>query len=258
VELEPLCLVGPLPETGGKYAQSEKLGAASDLEDSEDLSDRTWHAKLRVIPDSPQWELHVSGAPQHVLAHGTFSGLDEDEERGQYDWREFWFTVCVEDPRHVLVRHPELAPFGHDVIRRLRIEAGDGYKLDWVAPDTFVGLAADGELVTSTGGYVRDDRPALRQAARLAYEWYRQPRQTLTLAAGRVTRALWLGDLIVSLGDPLLGVIGDTHLADVGTCVTEITVEMPLAAGPVAPPRRITWQTGFAELDSLAFAPPRR
>lgn len=255
-ELEPLALV---PIAAEKYQYAEKMGIVAHLENSDDTTNRFWHAQVRVIPHSRCWELHVSGEPQHMIAGNRFTALDEDEA-GLYDFREFLYTVAIEDPRSCLARWPEKPPLGFDALRLLRIEAGDGYRLDYVAPNTVVAIDPTTQALvrSTTGGYVRDDRPALATAARVAYQWYRQTRKALSLTAGRVTKPLWLGDLVLSIGDPGLGVIGDVHISEVRTCVTEISVDIPIAAGPVAPPRQITWQTAFGELDALAFAPRPR
>lgn len=259
-ELRPLVCV-PLPTQTGKYHLVENLGAHT-REDSDEGERRTWSGHVVVLPPSqpyePAWEVHVDGEPQHVIAAGAFSGLAEDEDlESAYDYEEFLFTIAIEDPRYCRAQWPDPAPHGFDALRRLRLEAGDGYRLDYVAPGTVVGIDPETlELVrTTTGGFARDDRPALQSAARVAWQWYSQQRRALELSVQHVTRALWLGDLVTAIGDPDLEIPGDIHVSDVGSCVSEVTVEIPVVdgAGP-PPPRRQTWVTAFGELDPLLYA----
>lgn len=258
-ELRPLVLI-PLPEASGKYTPIEKIGAAADLEDTADEgSNRRWHGSVHVVPDSRALEIHVAGQPQHVVAHGHFTPLSGvDDELGEYDYEAFLWTIAFEDGRPCIASYPTAVPTSLEVVRKIRIEAGDGYRLDYVAPNTVVALdVAAQTLVRSTnGGFVRDDRQSLNVAARVAYEWYSQPRRALTMRASRVTAALRIGDLVMDVGDPELTEIGAVQLGNVRSCVTEISVEIPIVAGPgPAPPRSITWNTAFGELDPLHYLP---
>src|SRR5690606_22400103 len=90
---------------------------------------------------------------------------------------------------------------------------------------------------------------------RVAWQWYSEKRRALQLSVQHVTRALWLGDLVLSVGDPDLPIPGDIHISQVRSCVSEITVEIPIVdgAGP-PPPRRQTWTTAFGELDPRLYA----
>lgn len=258
-EIPPIVLVN-LPEDTDKYQYVEKVGAAAQLEDTADEdSNRRWSASVKVIPDSLDFEIRVSGQPQHIIAKNHFTPLTDDEEEGTYDYDDFLITLAIECGRRCLASYPEILPLT-DAIRTLYLDAGDGYKLDYVAPGTVVGLdpTTQEPLRSDNGGFVRDDRPALARAARLAYAWYSQTRKSLTLSSLRISKGIWLGDLILSTGDPALPVPGDVHVEQINSCVTDITVEIPLAQGLEPGLPSIQWTTAFGELDPLHFAAPRR
>jgi len=191
---------------------------------------------VRVQDASPGLVLNAQGGPQHHLAGADYTAPADPggEEAVLYDWRDLLAVVYILNDSHVEARYPqdsEIAP-ELDHVRRLTIDVADAH-LDWVVPNTVVGIA-DGALLTSGGGFVRDDRPRLKALARLAGEWYGIERQALTLAYRQILKLVEIGDLITEIGE------GAT-LETIRTCVTRVTYD--LLAGTT------TIQTEHAELD---------
>jgi len=59
------------------------------------------------------------------------------------------------------------------------IDLGAGYRLEYVAPGTTVGVYSDGSRTITNGGYIYDDRDRLLLVARMAYDWYSRPRMAV-------------------------------------------------------------------------------
>jgi hypothetical protein len=215
-----------------------------------------WSAYVRTQPDSRVLEVRVAGEQQHVIAETDFSPLAADRNLGDFDYhgKEMLVTATLRDNRYAEGAWPKDEGDGDDSNVDSRygfiINAGDTFRQDYVVPNTVVDVATDGTLVTSNGGYVRDDTDILRGLARVAYEWWCIDRFILTLTTYQLTSWLQLGYMIMTIGHPDYG-----HWDDVGTVVSEIRVNWPiLSPGQVASPTmRIT--TGSGELDPMTFAP---
>lgn len=106
---------------------------------------------------------------------------------------------------------------------------------------------------TDTGGYIRDDRPKLKQIARMAYEWYGKLRQSIQFSTSLVNKVVQIGDLIVSIGDPDLA--GDVNVEDINSVVSSVRVISPLAEDSEKPLPRIEYETAFSEMDFLQLVP---
>jgi len=198
--------------------------------------------------------VRVSGAPQHAIAGtGSFTPVDFSDSKAVIDWRTaLAFTVyCLGDhyleerwpqeppdvPPEPEEEDPDVVTGNGDYLRTLEIDFGDAAKLDYVAPGTIVAVK-DGILQRSTGGYVRDDRSRLNYLAQVAWSWYSQERQAITLRYKTITDVFALGMLVVSIGS------GAT-LEAVNSPITSI--EWDLVAGTT------TITTGYGELDLLQF-----
>lgn len=233
-------------EEGAAFAEHEMLHEG-DLE-------HRWSASVRVVPQSRALRIRVHGQPQHILASADWSPADSsDTLQGPFNWRtDLIATVACEDDRYCESSWPKTVA-GLDAVRRLVIDAGDGFRLDWAVRGTVWGLKSDQSLATilGNGAMLRDDRPALERIARLAYAWYGQDRNTLEFATSLVTRRLDVGDMVLEVGDQS---IEGAHQIPIKSVITEMSVMLPAVgeAGP-APPPKIEYRTGFAELDPLAF-----
>lgn len=237
-----------------KYAFVERYAAAADLEKKLTESSRQWSAHVQVPPNEFGLLLRVTGGPgQHVLASADFVGCDSSDTLDDVpatNWREFIFTIAIEEDRHCEVVWPAIA--AGDPIRQMHIPCGDNYRLDYVVPRTVTGVDAEtGALVRHEGGIVRDDRPVLERVARLAYEWYKDPRTSIEFETTqfRSPEDLWLGHLVTSIGDPALG---GAHQMTVSAVVTQIELTFPRgAAGSGLPTVTVKYNTQYGELDPL-------
>lgn len=247
-ELPPL-VAWQIPEDPTRYALVEVAGSPAELDNAAEEANRRWSASVRVPERDRAFLIFVHGQPQHVIAFTDFAPLADDEELGENDFLQMIATIAIEDDRYCSFSHPE-TPEARDDLRVLRIQAGDEYRLDYVAPQTVVAIdPTDGSLIRSNGGFVRDDRDKLETIARLAWAWYGRQRHALQFDTSWPTRDLWLGDLITKIGDSELP--GNATIDDVDSVVTAITVVMTKTQSHTPPPWRISYQTDFGELDPL-------
>lgn len=253
-ELPPL-LFFERPNYPFAYVAAEALSYLSPIEEEADSPEtREFSVRASTPADDPRAVmLEVIGGPQHAIAFTDFTPLAVDDEVGEWDWRNAILTVAIEDDRFAEGRFPATPQSGFDVTRTLVIEAGDGYRLDYVAPNTAVAVdPAFGTLKTSTGGFVRDDRPALRGIAELAWQWYSQERKAITYSTSAMqgSTVFELGYFILSVGAEE----GDAQTQDVNSCITEIEIVSELGEGTSdPPPPRMTFRTAFGELDAMQF-----
>lgn len=166
-----------------RYQYVERLAGARD--------DVNFSCTLRMLDHCPGISIDPEG-PAHLIASDDFDADSEEPTayRPVLDFNTLIATVYLEADRQVEGRFPSDEDFGtgsfvfggNDIaaLSELVIEAGDEYRCEYVAPNTVVGLA-DGELVSSDGGLIRDDRPRLRTIARMAYQWYQTDRYAVTL-----------------------------------------------------------------------------
>lgn len=209
-----------------------------------------WQVRPRSLDSGLGLSLEVFGAEQHMLALNEFVEADSSDEPAEVDWQQFIATVYMLTDEPVEGRYPEnlLDASPGDPTRAARvleIELRERVHLDYVVPGTVVG-ALVGDLKRSTsGGFVRDDRPRLKRLARLAYEWYSRERHALRVTIARLVGVttdntsaaadtVRLGDLITELG-------AGWTLQTVNTPITSIQLDFLSGVTLV--------QTDFAELD---------
>lgn len=241
-----------------RYCNIEHLGKMAELERIEDLEKHTWSASVRVLDHEPAFELNVIGDPQHVLAKDDFDPLPEDEKIGplsDHDWREMFVTVSMLDDRYVEGRYPTALDPMIDAPRILVIDAGDGYKQDFVARGTIVGIeGTTGQLQRSTGGYVRNDTQLLVSAARVAFEFYGPIRRVLTITSEltEYLRQLSLGQYVVKIGEDV-----DQNVPPlaVNSPITELKLVIPRGTPENTPPQQWSLTTGAGELDAVQLLP---
>lgn len=252
-ERPPLC-VWKLPSSGTRRWQTiDTVGQKADLEETDDVENTSWSARVRTAEDGGAVELIVYGAPQHVIAETDFTPLAADEDLGDNDWRECIITVAVEDDRYAEGSYGLGLGDATDLERIKVIDAGDEYCKDWVAIWTVVGVNLDGTLQRSTGGFVRDDTPYLAEIAKLAYAWYSIPRHSLIFETEHLTSAIELGDMVENLNLPAEGgnPLNSHYHAAINTVVTEIRIVNPRADDVNPEPARMQITTGAGELDPM-------
>lgn len=219
-----------------KYQHAEHQAAHNAVEVGEEvLHFSGWSTGIRAQDNAPGLEIKVNGAMQHVIAKNSFEDADDADHNDYqpiYDFHDFLATVFLHADCYAEVLHP-LTVETANTDRTLVIDVGERCRLDYVAPGTIVAIN-DGELVTSDGGYLRDDRETLKILAQVAYRWYSTPRKALEVTYHQLTNAFSVGDLITEIGS------GPT-LQTVNTVITSIAYD--LIAGTT------TIRTQFADLD---------
>jgi len=249
-------------DTTQRYMHADRIGMVAALplawEGAPSVS-----ASVRVEEDDGALWVEVGNGFNFEIAKADFNPLPDDYTHAvAADYRTMLATLTVPWSFFAEGRYPEQPAPGGDVARTMVLRAPQ-YRVDYVVPGTVVGLnELTGELLrTETGGFVRDDRPRLKEIARLAFEWYGRPRKAVTFSTSLVNNRLQLGDLVVSIGDPEMD--GQVHTEQIHSVITQIRIVMPLAEGEGArqlrpPVPRIEYQTAFGELDALALVPRLR
>ena len=232
---------------------------------------------MSVVPDTPSFRLEVSGEQQHVLSSkpravaqgtgGTFEPLPEDKATiGNIDWHEMMATVCLEDDRRASGSFPATYTPGATLpLRTLRIEAGDDYRVDWVDPGTVVDVDLErNQLVTSSGGYFRDDRDKLLAIATRAWRYYSVIRGILRFTCAYQNPQVYQpGARPVSLGH-IVTTVRDTtkSFVNVNSVISEFKVTFPVreADVPIASvdPPRMEVTTSYGELTPDFFVPKQK
>lgn len=177
------------------------------------------------------------GKPQHYIAQDlyTSNGSWENIAAGEGINHDQWLaTIYMLQDAYARAQYPEQDDLPSlDLIKPLLLNVR-GAHCDYMLPGTVVGVDA-GELKKSTaGGFVRDDRPKLRDIARMAFMWYGQERRILNLSFRGLSSGFSLGHLITTIGSG-----GNTQT--INTCITSITYN--LTAGTTS------LVTSFGELD---------
>ena len=254
--LPPLVVI-EVPATGSdaapdtikkKYIQVEKIALAAVTEQVPSDPNRRWSASVWIPDQDASIVLKVSGGPgQHVLAGADFSKLPEDPiDNDKWDWRKVYATVCVQLDCFCEGQWPPQPSLPDDVdyIRELVLTAPDTFRLDWLVPDTVVGVDPDGQLKRAVAGrWINDDREKLTDRARIAYEWYGRERRAITLNCGRINGNIRLGDFVSQLGVAVARAVN--------TVITEVRIDCPL--GKNEP--RVSYTTDYVRTLDLYLSP---
>lgn len=244
------------PDTS-RWVRAEDIGKAGDLEIEAAGAFGAFSVHVRIPQESHGFELRVTGAPQHAIAYGHFTRLPEDKDYGRwaYDNANMVATLAMYSGRRTQGQWPAESPADKDTIKTLVIDAGNGFASVYVAPQTVVGVGADGQLSRSDGGwlYRPEDAPEqLVALAKIAAAWYSVPHRAVAIETRRLNSDLWLGDMIVRIGDER----GDNpHQATTNAPISELRIAWPLDGGgePTLPTMSIS--TFATELDPLQLGP---
>jgi hypothetical protein len=223
----------------------------ADIPTTDTDANQRWSASVRVNTRNrePAFYVRVGGQPQHVIASADFAPLAEDRELGSFEWQDIVATMSVEEDRHAIGVWPDAQDLASDIdgVRVLRIQAGRAYRLDYMPDGTVLGVnPVTGALIKSPSPqWVNDDRDALTNLARVAYQWYGRERRIFQLQTLKIFNELSIGDLIVSVSRT------DTDDQDIGTVVTQIALELPRSSYAHAAPASMSIFTAYADLDPL-------
>lgn len=160
---------------------------------------------LSMQEHTPGIILKAAGAPNHVLAldffDGSIGGGDEPSAfKPEVSYQTLRATVCAESDNFAQgVYAVDPLPDGVP-IQELVIDMGDDYRLDFLAESTLLGLDKGIPTLASTAAVLRDDRATLRDICRIAFEWYREDRNQLTVEFRQLRNLFSLGQMITTIG----------------------------------------------------------
>ena len=220
------------------WVYAERINAAVDSGDVK--REYQWSVQLIIRDDVPGIILQVVGGQQHYIAqdlydsNGTYEDIPSNEGVNHKDWLA---TVYIPLQFHVYAQYPrDTVLQSGDMKKVLTLQIADTW-LDWLAPGTVVAVKS-GELQQTNGGWLRDDRKRLEDIARLAYEWYSRPRQSLSIALKGIVSDMSVGQMITSISQ-------DGVNQTVNTVVTSVQLNLQQGTTSVT--------TSFVELDFVGL-----
>lgn len=264
-EMRPFVLFRKPWTESGLYRYQNAEGSAASVETTNPKENPRLSCNMSIPERSRSVRLKVQGDVQHAIAYGDFTGQSEDPKFGRFSWTQALFTLSIESQFRTEGIWPDIL-YVNDAVRKKVIYCGDQYRQDYVAPDTVVGVDADGKLVTSDGGWIPlkngDDDPTklLQDIAKIAHSWYGTQHYVLSLDSYRMKPSgdIPLGSLILTAGgggavnpdNPL----DPGHLQTINAPVTQITYLFPHNMGDRLQPGRMRIKTWAGELDAVEFA----
>ena len=207
-------------------------------------------------------EMIVPDGPRHLLDTQHFEGSpgDDDTDLDEFSWDETFLTITVTNGDWCEVVRPEPEVTG-EIIRELRINVGENYRLDFMAQSTIVGLNPDGTSKRRSnvpGGaspYIRDDRDQMREIADFALAWYAGDRRAITFSTSHVNGSIRVGELITKLKYPAGSDVSDITINSV---VTLIGLTLPHNVDGANSHWQIRYATNHGELDAVGMFEARK
>lgn len=239
----------------GRWTRVEDIGSGADLAVDQAGAYRAFSVHAHVPPEYPGFVLRVSGAPQYAIASADFTRLDVDQDAGQWNFRTLIATVAIASGRRVQARYPLADPPDREAVRTYYLDAGETFEAVYVVPQTVVGVAKDGTLLRSAGGWIFRPYSTMERLAALAKTaaaWYTNEHHVVTLETRRLTDEIRLGDLIARIGDDRGG---NRHQLQANAPVTEIRLSWPLVTGTEPEAPTLTINTFAGELDPIQLQP---
>jgi hypothetical protein len=164
---------------------------------------REWSASLKMQDHAPGIILDTGGTPQHVIAADEWdpaNSIDAKWFPSDLRWQTILATVFCEFDQQAEAKWPQdVSSVSSDTLRRIVIDVPNA-RLDYLAPNTVIGIKPNGSLKTTTGGYIRDDSKLLKDVARSAFAWYGQVRRALTITRRDLVTDKQIGQLITTIG----------------------------------------------------------
>lgn len=185
----------------------------------------------------------VPHGPSHLIAKADIEHLESESftfepsnHTPALDYHTMRATVYWQGDTYAEAKYPKTIDVPtSESAGVLIVDVGDRARLDWMVPYTVVGINADGSLQQNdSGGWIRDDRELLRQAARASWEWYSTPRRAIVVTLRQITSQFRVGDLITD-------VMTEGVAQEINTLVT--SVRWDFRAGTT------TIRTNFSDLD---------
>lgn len=203
-DLEPPLAFVKVATAPDKWAPADKLTTIDTVGSTEIAEEIKTSYHLYALQQAPGVRLRASSGNAHSLALNHFSGAEPTAREPELDYEDLIVTLSAEADTQVEGVWPAAAPTGV-MLDELVIEAGDDYRLDFLAENTVVNVVA-GDLVranasTNAGRLLRDDREQLEDLARQAYEWYQTDRAGLQFKLNQTRPLFSRGTLITTVGD---------------------------------------------------------
>ena len=237
-----------VPLTVTRYALLDKL--ADSIEPTDDL-ETNWSGHVRPQTEAPGLILTTSGKPQHVIAKGQWTKIDDSEntEDAVFDYRDdLLVTAAMDAAWRAEAEYPDNLWMDNrqDFRSVLQIDYTAGRhgkargRVWWIAPETVLGVKPDQSLLreSAAGRFEKDERPMMAAVARLVYRWFSRDRRALALSVKQPFFDFFPGCYILGLID------GPDTLA-IDSVVTELRVDF---TGDVP---RTSIHTECGELDVL-------
>lgn len=245
-ELTPQVFVKPEPDVE-EFVRLDRVATLGGY-DSE-RTDRSWSGEVFPIDRTRMVKVRIHGREQHVWAFSDFVPLDVDEV-SNIDYQDARWTIAVADDRFCEGVYPAPANLPANAeIREHVVYAGDDYRLDYLAPNTVVGVDPDdlSLQINTGGGYIRDDRDTLTSKAEAAFAFMNKERVALAISTNMISTAVSRGDFVAEIGGEI------TY--ETNSVITEIRVEFPMAEGDAtAQPAKQFYATGHLERDGVRLA----
>lgn len=240
----------PVRDSGGDYiAEKPRFEQVEKLNYSafEGINGVRWACHVSVCDVKPG--LDVRAHPQHMLGSTEFlanspaayDDYNDPAKMNAMDPEDLYVTVCCQYQKRVQASRTIRDAADDAPIAEMVIYV-PGARCDYVVPYTTWGIISGAPVVTSGGGFIRDDRMMVADVARCAAEWYGDERKTLSLTFRQVRPLFELGWLITDIGTNY-----DDGPVAIKTPITAVEYQFP--EGNQAPRTKI--ETAFADLDVL-------
>lgn len=177
----------------------------------------------------PAFRISISGAPRHALFQ-SFVGNDADPEKinpkiwGTLSISDMEITAAMRGGRRPQWAIPEIV--NSDLTRRRIITLDHpGLQHVHIAADTVLGVDAEGALIVSPGGVLRDPLPTIRALCIIAAKSLGEPRRHFHARTARVLPEIKVGRIIKTHN----GTVADT-------VIREVIISSPIVEDDSPPP----------------------
>lgn len=186
------------------YSDSASIPANDELQPGKNVH---LSCSLQMHDHQAGLSLRPGGMPHAIQDGYVFDGQNEGifeshQERGYVDQDSITVTVYAKSDAMLTSKYPadaDVIPAANGSPSIHRISLGDRATVDYMLQGTVVDVR-EGELVRTPGPhFVRDDRPRMRRLARLAWEWYKRPRNAVQLVINDITGQIKRGELLHSI-----------------------------------------------------------
>lgn len=145
----------------------------------------------------------VPNTVAHIQAGETWNDDNPSPSwtQAEVDYQDYAVTCYIQQDSRVEEVWPD-SPLAAVANQQsvLLIELGDEFRLDWLCQGTIIGMKNTGEAIRSFAGFVRDDRPIMKDIARILGLWHLIPRVSFRVAFKQITGLYSVGMLVQQVG----------------------------------------------------------